>query len=62
MPKPPLAGVVLARVSVTRVMTDTDTVDVLEAVDGNGDPLELSEALGMLCMAEHTIAHDRLDD
>lgn len=55
-------GVVLARVCVTRVMTDTDTVVVLEAIDGDGNPLALTEALGMLCMAEHTIAHDRLDD
>lgn len=58
----PIDGVILGRISITRVLTKDDTVDVREAIDGNGEPLELSEALSMLAMAQHSIAYDRLSD
>lgn len=50
-------GLVVARITITRTMTDDDLIDEVDAVDANGDPMPLTEALGMMRLAENTLIH-----
>lgn len=51
----------VARIAIVRVMTDDDLTDTITTADGNGDPLGLAEALGMMRLAEDTLIRSRLD-
>lgn len=55
-------GLLVARVTIERRLTDDDLIDYVTAADAEGDELPLAEALGMMRLAEHTLIHDRLDD
>ena len=43
-----------------RAMPNGDLVDIVSAVDGNGEPLGLSEALGMMRLAEDSLIRERM--
>lgn len=47
--------IVLARVTVTRVLDGPDVVDQVIAESADGTNLGLAEALGMMRLAEHTL-------
>lgn len=49
------SGPILARVTITRYLTDDDVIDHVTAESGDGDDLGLAEALGMMRLAEHTL-------
>lgn len=52
----------VAKIVVAREITDDgDLVDHVVTEDPDGDPIPLSEALGMLRLAEHTIIDSRMD-
>jgi hypothetical protein len=54
-------GLLAAQIIIERrAMSDGDLVDIVSAVDGNGDPLGLSEALGMMRLAEDSLIRDRM--
>lgn len=53
-------GMILARVTVTRVMTGDDIVDHVIAATADGDELGLAEALGMMELAKHTLIRSRM--
>ena len=55
-------GMVIATVTITRVMTDEDIVDHVKAEATDGYELGLAEALGMMRLAEDTLIRSRLDD
>lgn len=46
---------VLARITITRVLTDDDIVDRVTAEASDGTDLGLADALGMMRLAEHTL-------
>lgn len=48
-------GIVIARVVIERRLTDDDIVDCVTTEDANGADLPVTEALGMMRMAEHTL-------
>lgn len=48
-------GMLVARITIERRMTDGDIVDYVTTEDVNGEDLPVSEALGMMRMAEHTL-------
>lgn len=49
-----------ARVTIVRTLTDDDVVDYVEAVVPGGDDLPLTEALGMMRLAEDTLIRERM--
>lgn len=54
---------ILAKVVVARMIdVDGELVDLAVTEDSNGDPLPLTEALGMLRLAEDSIIRSRMDD
>lgn len=57
-------GPILARVTITRYLTDNDVIDHVSAEAGDGQDLGLAEALGMLTLAQHTLVetYGRDDD
>lgn len=55
-------GRILARVIVTRVLTDDDIVDHVIAQTEDGYELGLAEALGMMRLAEDTLIRSRLGE
>lgn len=55
-------GMVLATVTITRVMTGEDIVDHVNAATFDGYELGLAEALGMMRLAEDTLIRSRMDD
>lgn len=55
-------GMEVARITIVRVLTDDDIIDRIDAVDGNGDDLMLTEALGMMRLAEDTLIRERMSD
>lgn len=57
-----LDGMILARVTITRVMHDDDIVDHVIAATADGDELGLAEALGMMRLAEDTLIRARERD
>lgn len=46
---------VLARITITRTLTETDVVDHVSAEAADGEDLGLAEALGMLELAKFTL-------
>jgi hypothetical protein len=48
-------GLLVARVTIERRMTGDDIVDYVTTEDVNGEDLPVTEALGMMRMAEHTL-------
>jgi hypothetical protein len=52
-------GMVIARVVITRVMSDDDIIDHVIAATEDGDELGLAEALGMMRLAEDTLIRSR---
>lgn len=57
-----LDGMILARVTITRVMSGDDIVDHVLAATADGDELGLAEALGMMRLAEDTLIRARERD
>lgn len=55
-------GLEVARITIFRRLTDDDTLDYVEAVDSAGNDLPLTEALGMLRLAEDTLIRERMDE
>lgn len=55
-------GMEVARITIVRTLTDDDVVDYVIATDTNGDDLPLTEALGMMRLAEDTIIRERMED
>lgn len=54
-PTEELDGIEVARVVITRVLTDDDLVDHVATYASNGADLGLAEALGMLELAKFTL-------
>lgn len=46
---------ILARITITRYLDETDVVDAVEAEASDGTDLGLAEALGMLELAKFTL-------
>ncbi len=63
---PPLAdgpdGIEVARITIIRTVTEDDVIDNVHAHDSHGDDLPLTEALGMLRLAEDTLLHPPEED
>lgn len=53
---------VMQQVIITRVMTASDIVDHVLAIDRDGDEVGLAEALGMMRLAEDTLIRSRMGD
>ena len=52
-------GIILARITITRVLTEGDIVDHVTAEQGDGEVLGLADALGMVELAKFTLVHSR---
>lgn len=52
----------VARISIIRRLTDDDLVDYVEAVDTEGGDLPLTEALGMMRLAEDSLIRERMGE
>lgn len=50
-------GVQVARITITRTLTEDGDYTHTDAVDSNGEPLEILTALGMMAMAHDTLLH-----
>ena len=48
-------GPILARVTITRYLSDDDVIDGVVAEAGDGEDLGLAEALGMIELAKFTL-------
>lgn len=48
-------GMLIARITIERRMTEDDVIDYVTTENGQGDDLPVTEALGMMRMAEHTL-------
>jgi hypothetical protein len=48
-------GLLVARVTIERRMTGDDIVDYVTTENASGEDLPVTEALGMMRMAEHTL-------
>lgn len=60
-PTDELDGIEVARVVVTRILTDDDMVDHVATYASNGADLGLAEALGMLELAKFTLVDTYTD-
>lgn len=61
--EPPVTpGIETARIAVVRRVTEDDVLDFVEAVDGEGSTLPLTEALGMLRLAEDTLIREAMGE
>jgi hypothetical protein len=58
----PNEGLVVARITIERRVTDDDVLDWVTTEDEAGEDLRLTEALGMLRLAEDTLLNERHDD
>ena len=58
----PEDGMVIATVTITRVMTGEDIIDHVAVSQADGCELGLAEALGMMRLAEDTLIRARMDD
>ena len=54
-------GMVIATVTITRVLTGDDITDHVVAAQADGYDLGLAEALGMMRLAEDTLIRSRMD-
>lgn len=52
---------VIARVTITRLLTGDDIVDHITAETADGYELGLAEALGMMRLGEDTLIRSRMD-
>lgn len=57
-----MADIEMGRVTIVRTLTDDDVVDYVHATDGEGNDLPLTEALGMMRLAEDTLIRQRMGD
>lgn len=48
-------GVLLARITITRVLVEDDVIDQVVAEASSGEDMGLADALGMMRLAEHTL-------
>lgn len=56
-------GILMSRITIERRLNDDDDiVDQVTTEDNNGDDIPLTEALGMLRMAEDTLLHPEAND
>lgn len=55
-------SVEVARILIVRTMTEDDILDAVEATDPDGEDLPLTEALGMLRLAEDTLIRERMGE
>lgn len=55
-------GIESARITIVRRITADDVLDQVHALDGQGDDLPLTEALGMLRLAEDTLIRERMGE
>lgn len=55
-------GMLLAQVTITRVLHKNDIIDHVIAATADGDELGLAEALGMMRLAEDTLIRAREAD
>ena len=55
-------GFLVARVEITRVLMRDDVMDHVIAVDARGDQLGLTEALGMLRLAEDSLIREAMGE
>jgi len=56
-------GVFMSRITIERRLTDDDdVVDIVTTEDSSGEDLPVTEALGMLRMAEDTLLHPENND
>lgn len=60
---PDVEGMVIARVVITRTLSDDDDIlDHVVAITNDGDELGLAEALGMMRLAEDSLIRSRMDE
>lgn len=52
----------IAIITITRHLTEDNVLDDIEAVDGEGDDLPLTEALGMMRLAEDTLIREAMEE
>ena len=57
----PEDGMVIATVTITRVLSGDDITDYVDAAQADGYELGLAEALGMMRLAEDTLIRARMD-
>lgn len=55
-------GPMLARITITRYLTDDDIVDHVSAEATDGTDLGLADALGMMTLAQHTLIASYSDE
>lgn len=55
-------GMVIARVVITRILTEDNVTDHVIAEQADGYELGLAEALGMMRLAEDTLIRARMDE
>lgn len=55
-------GYLISTISIVRRLDGNDVVDYVSAEDGEGHPLDLATALGMLRLAEDTLIRVRMGD
>lgn len=53
-------GIVVARITIVRVLTEEDLLDHVDAVDGDGNLLPVSEALGIMWLGGDTLIRERM--
>lgn len=51
-----------ARITIVRTVTEDDILDEVTAQTPDGDDLSITEALGMLRLAEDTLIRDRMGE
>jgi hypothetical protein len=52
----------VGRIEIVRTLTEDGLTDLAQAVDGEGEDLPLTEALGMLRLAEDTLIRVRMGE
>lgn len=55
-------GVLLGTITITRHMTEIGVVDYVEAIAADGEPIPLTEALGIMRLAEDTLIREAMED
>lgn len=55
-------GMEVGRVTIVRRLTDEGVMDAVTASDAEGDDLPLTEALGMMRLAEDSLIRSRMED
>ena len=55
-------GLLVGRITIERRMTADDVTDWVTTEDGDGDPLGIAEALGMMRLGEHTLLREQYEE